>query len=109
MPICRKSLKLFTTIKESYTHCVKTIITQKRSRKFYIGATAWPTYRVEDHKLEKKMSSMVLLCETPSLKISSLMEQKVIKRFIGKKYNMNVADGGEGLTNERNYIYVLFR
>jgi hypothetical protein len=110
MSICKTFLKPFTNLKDSYNHCVKTIISIKRKRQFYIGATAWPKFRVEDHKKsEKKMEHMVLLCQVPTLKMSKEMETKVIKRFVGKKFNINKSEGGEGLVNELNYIYVLFR
>lgn len=109
MSVCRKYLKKFVNIKTSYNYCVKTIIPLKKTKQFYVGATAWPNYRVEDHKAEKKMGKMFLLCETPTLPITMQMEQKLIKRFIGKKYNLNKSDGGEGLTRQRNFIYILLR
>jgi len=110
MSVCKTYLKPFTNLKDSYNHCVKTIVALKKARcEFYVGATAWPSYRALDHEDEKDMSSMFLLCEMSDLKTSEQMEKKVIKRFITKKYNINQSEGGEGLKNERNFLYVLLK
>jgi predicted GIY-YIG superfamily endonuclease len=109
MGITRKYIQEFTNLKSSYNYCVKTIISLKRTRKFYIGATSNPKYRLRQHREERGMSSMVLLCHAKSLQDTVKLEQKLITRFINKKHNINSAEGGEGLINQSNFIYVLFR
>lgn len=99
----------FSNLTDSYRHCCKTILELKNQRKFYIGATENPIKRLSDHKEDKDMHKMYLLCYVKSGNKAKKLEQKVIGRFLGKKNCKNESKGGEGLNDGPNFIYVLFK
>lgn len=100
-------------------HCVEQIKNLKKSKKFYIGATHNYKERFLEHMENKKMYNMFILTLAQTYSKSKKMEQKLIKRFGSKKLlnkveyddNGNILNGGggEGLTHDKNYIYVLFK
>lgn len=102
----------YTDLKKSYNYCRDIIVKLKKSKKFYIGCTENPQDRLNDHYNEKKMKTMYVLCKIENRKKAISLEKKLIKKFKkNKKTNkcVNQSGGGEGITEEINYIYVLFR
>ena len=53
------------------------------------------------------MKTMYTLCKVPNKNKTISLEQKLIKRFNIKKC-LNKGEGGEGLDDGENYIYILF-
>lgn len=103
----------------AYKTCVKQIQQLKgKSKKFYVGATHAPEERLKDHIENKKMSSMYLLCKCETRNKTISLEKKLIKRYHKNKYIQNDIEtdalgniiqggGGEGITHDINYMYVL--
>lgn len=100
-------LKDYENAKISYKYCVDKILELKKYKKFYVGVTHDPKIRLKEHAKEHAMSHMYLLCKVPTKSKTKRLEQKLIKRF-NTKMNINQSGGGEGITEEVNYIYVLF-
>lgn len=107
-------------LKDGYSYCVEQILSLKNNKKFYIGATHNYEERFLDHMKNKKMFNMFVLTQVQTNLKSKKLEQKLIKRFGGKKNNSNKVEydidgnilnggGGEGLKYDKNYIYVLFK
>lgn len=105
--------------KEDYKHCVNQILSLKKEKKFYIGATYNYEERFLDHMVNKNMFNMYILTQCKTNSKSKKLEQKLIKRFGKLKKNMNYVEydekgnilnggGGEGLVHDENYIYILF-
>ncbi len=97
----------FTTRKDMYRYCVKIILELKGNKKFYIGVSNDPDRRlIEDHH-KHNMKTMYILTKTHNANQAVALEQKLINRF-KTKYNINQSGGGEGITNDEMYVYVLF-
>ncbi len=108
-----------SNIAKNYKQCVQAIMQLKGiNKKFYIGATHDQQTRLDKHIKEKNMKNMYLLCECPTKLKTIKLEQKLINRFGGKCNNKNNIErdnigkiiqggGGEGITYEKNYIYVM--
>lgn len=105
--------------KTFYKYCVECIKSIKNKKMFYIGATSNCENRVLEHKKDKNMQTMMVLCKVPTKNKTSKLESKLIKRFASKllqnivKYdesgNIIQDGGGNGLIDGINYIYVLFK
>jgi len=102
----RTFLKDYETSIKSYRHCTTIIQEQKKSKKFYIGATQNPDKRLTEHVAEKNMKNMYLLCKVPTKYKTEKLEQKLIKRF-NTDHCINQTGGGEGIEEGINYIYLL--
>jgi len=120
MPINKSYEVIYTTKKEARKHAIDKIMELKKYKKFYIGATSNPEERLLEHISDKKMNTMYILCRTPTKHKTKILEKSLIKRFYKLKNNINdvkldqngniiQGGGGEGITEDTNYIYVLFR
>ena len=74
---------------------------------FYIGATNDPKNRLSDHKKEKGLNNMYLICSCSNKNLTKFVESELIKKFNKRTYNVNQSGGGEGITHENNYIYLM--
>lgn len=74
---------------------------------FYIGTTHNPKERMQKHILEKDMHDMHIICEVDGIDNAIDLERSLIKKFRSSNRLLNDSVGGEGITQERNYIYLL--
>ena len=119
MPVNNQLLTEFNDLQSAYKYCKQKIIELKGSKKFYIGATNDPEKRCDDHEREKGMKTMYLLCQTQTKHDAKMLEKKLVKKFKDNIHIMNVINydsegkpilnGGLGLVEGINYIYVLFK
>lgn len=76
--------------------------------------------RVTKHKDEKNMKTMYLLCILPNKAQTIALEKNLIEKFsndvkLVNKIQFNIfgqivqGAGGEGITEGKNFIYVLFK
>ncbi|AYV76524.1 MAG: hypothetical protein Terrestrivirus8_17 [Terrestrivirus sp.] len=119
MPVNNQLLTEFNDLQSAYKYCKQKIIELKGSKFFYIGGSHDPEKRCADHKIEKGMETMYLLCKTQTKHDAKMLEKKLVKRFKDNIHIVNtikydnegkpILNGGFGLIEGINYIYVLFK
>ncbi len=107
-------------VEDGNKHCREQILSLKKSKQFYIGATFDYQERFLEHMENKEMYNMYVLTQSKTNLKSKKIEQKLIKRFGKNKNNLNKVEydnngnilnggGGEGIIHKNNYIYILFK
>ena len=101
----------FTDIKNSCIECFVKIKEIVKNHRYYIGISSNPIERLKAHIDEKRMTKMYLLCKVPTKPLTKEIETNLITMCTctaGTKC-INEGDGGEGVTNGENYVYVLVK
>lgn len=91
-------------------YCIDKINELKRHRIFYIGISKNPLERLLQHVDNNDgYNLMYILSSVPTKNDAIYIEQQLIRHFRECDKLGNIGDGGEGIKDTKNFVYVMFK